>query len=325
MILKTFQLKNNLIEKYNFYLFYGINEGHKRDVLNDILKGKNVLKYDEEQVFNNENNFIEEVLNKSLFEEEKIFLIKRVTDKILKIINTIYEKNNNSNETKIILNANILEKKSKLRNIFEKNKEFIAIPFYPDNEQTLSTIAFNFIKQKKILISRESINFIINKCGNNRGILIDELQKIEFFSKNGKTLNSEKLGRLINLYEDHSVFELADNCLAKNKKKIINIFNENNFTNSDCILIIKTLLNKSKKVLSLVLNYEENKNIEKTITSSRPPIFWKDKDITKKQILSWNSKSLKKYLFRLHELELNIKKNLDNSLNLISDFILKKY
>ena len=325
MILKTFQLKNNLIEKYNFYLFYGNNEGHKRDVLNDILKGKNVLKYDEEQVFNNENNFIEEVLNKSLFEEEKIFLIKRVTDKILKIIKTIYEKNNNLNETKIILNANILEKKSKLRNIFEKNKEFITIPFYPDNDQTLSTIAFNFIKQKKISISRESINFIINKCGNDRGILIDELQKIEFFSKSGKALNSEKLGRLINLYEDHSIFELADNCLAKNKKKIINIFNENNFTNSDCILIIRTLLNKSKKILSLVLNYEENKNIEKTISSSKPPIFWKDKEITKKQILSWNSKKLKNHLFGLHELELNIKKNLDNSLNLISDFILNKY
>ena len=159
------------------------------------MKGKNVLKYDEEQVFNNENNFIEEVLNKSLFEEEKIFLFKRVTDKILKIINTIYEKNNNLNETKIILNANILEKKSKLRNIFERNKEFITIPFYPDNDQTLSTIAFNFIKQKKISISRESINFIINKCGNDRGILIDELQKIEFFSKSGKALNSEKLGR----------------------------------------------------------------------------------------------------------------------------------
>ena len=320
MIVKIFNIKENFLNNYSFFLFYGKNQGQKKEILNKILKNKKIYKFDEQQVLNNENEFIENTLTGSLFESEKIILIKRVTDKIIKIIDLIKERK--INEIKIFLETDILEKKSKLRNFFETEKSFACIAFYPDNEETLSTITRNFLKLKSISLSSENINLIINKCRNDRGILIDELKKIELFYKSGKPLNKENLSKLINLFENHTVLELADNCLAKNKKKIIDIFNENNFTNDDCILILRTLLNKSKKTLSLVINYEQNKNIEKTISSAKPPIFWKDKNITKKQILSWNSKKIKNYLFKLNELELTVKKNSNNSLNLISDFIL---
>ena len=322
MISKIFQLKDDLVEKYNFYLFYGNNEGHKKEILNKFLKNKNIFQYDEQQILINDNEFVESILNKSLFEEEKIILIKRATDKIIKVIKKVDEKK--INQTKIFLISGILEKKSQLRNLFEKEKRFICVPFYPDDEKTLSNFAFEFIKSKKLSISKENVNFVISRSNADRKILLDELKKIEFFAKNGKSLNLENLRKIINLSEDHNVSELADNCLAKNKKKVINIFNENNFTNDDSVLIARTLLNKTKKILVLILNYEKTKSVDQAILSARPPVFWKDKDITKKQILNWNSEKIKVFLFKLNELELSIKKNLNNSLNLISDFILKQ-
>ena len=110
--------------------------------------------------------------------------------------------------------------------------------------------------------------------------------------------------KITNLIENHSLSELVDNCLAKNNKKIINILNENNFNNEDCILITRSLLNKSKKVLQLVKEFENNKNIELTISSAKPPIFWKDKEITKQQIKQWKPESIKDLIYKLADIEL---------------------
>ena len=115
-----------------------------------------------------------------------------------------------------------------------------------------------------------------------------------------------------------------DNCLAKNKKKIINILNENNFSNEDCIIITRAFLLKSKKILKLSNEFQLNKNIELTISSAKPPIFWKDKEITKQQIYKWTPENIKKLIYRLNEIELLVKKNLNNSINLITDFILNQ-
>ena len=181
------------------------------------------------------------ILSKSLFEPQKFIIIKRATDKILKIIETLHLKN--LEDTTIILNSDNLEKKSKLRSFFEKNKTLVCVPFYPDNDQTLSKLAYNFLRDKKISISSSNINLIVNKCSGDRETLINELQKIEYFSKNGKKINSENISKLINLSENHSISELVDNCLAKNKKKIISILNENNFSNEDCIMIVRSFIN----------------------------------------------------------------------------------
>ena len=321
MILKSFEIKKIDQCINNLLLFYGKNEGLKNETLDILIKNKNnISNYDEKEVLDNENDFIENILSKSLFENQKIIVIKRATDKILKIIEILNLKN--ITDVTIILNSDNLEKKSKLRSFFEKNKELICIPFYPDNDQTLSKLAYNFLRDKKISISSSNINLIVTKCSGDREALVNELQKIEYFTKNGKKINSENISKLINLNEDHSISELIDNCLAKNEKKIISILNENNFSNEDCIMIIRSFIVKAKKLLTLSKTFETNKNIDLTISSAKPPIFWKEKEITKQQIQKWKPKNIKNLIYALNETELQIKKNINNSINFITDFIL---
>ena len=323
MIIKSYQINQINPTIHNLLLFYGKNEGLKNEIIKNIIRDKkNINNYDEKEVLENEYNFVENILTKSLFDDEKIIIIKRSTDKILKVIESLNSKK--LEDITIIINADNLEKKSKLRSFFEKNKETICIPFYPDTDQTLSKLAYDFLKGKKISISQSSINLIINKCGGDREALYNELNKIDFYTKNGKKITTEDIMKITNLIENHSVLELVDNCLAKNNKKIINILNENNFNNEDCIIITRSLLNKSKKILELVKEFENNKNIELTISAAKPPIFWKDKEITKQQIKSWKPESIKDLIYKLTDIELLIKKNLNNSINFITDFILEQ-
>ena len=320
MILKSYEI-NKINQNINhLILFYGKNEGLKNEALNILIKDKNILKYDEKEILDNENNFIENILSKSLFEQQKSIVIRRATDKILRIIEILCLKD--LEDTKIILSSDNLEKKSKLRSFFEKDKKLVCIPFYPDNDQTLSKLAYEFLRDNKISISPSNINLIVNKCNGDRETLINELEKIKYFSKSGKKISSENISKLINLTENHSISELIDNCLVKNKKKIISILNENNFSNEDCIMIIRSFMIKAKKLLVLSKAFETNKNIDLTISSARPPIFWKEKEITKQQIYKWKTKNIKKLIYALSETELQIKKNINNSINLITDFIL---
>ena len=321
MIIKFYELNKINLEQKKFVLFYGKNEGLKNESTNNLLKNKETIsKYEEKEILENTNIFFENIFSKSLFENEKIIIIKRVTDKILKIIEEIEEKN--IEDVQIILNADILEKKSKLRSFFEKSKEHVCVAFYPDTNQVLSKLTYNFFNQKKISISPANINLIVNKCNGDRETLFNELDKIEYFSKNGKKITEESIIKLTNLIENHSISELVDNCLAKNEKKIINILNENNFGNEDCIIITRSFLSKSKKILKLSNEFKSNKNIDLTISSAKPPIFWKDKEITKQQIYKWTPANIKKLIYRLNEIELLVKKNINNSINLITDFIL---
>ena len=320
MIKKNYEIEK-LNQNFNCFLFYGKNEGLKNETIIKLNhKKKEILNYDEKEVLENQSFFIEKILSKSLFDEDRIIVIKRATDKIVKLIDELNTRN--IEETIIIIIADNLDKKSKLRLLFEKDNRMVCVPFYPDNEQVLSKLAYNFLQDRKISMSPSNINMIINKCGGERETLINELQKIEYFSKNGKKINTEIISKLINLNENHSISELIDNCLAKNKKKIISILNENNFSNDDCVMITRSFLIKAKKLLALSTTFETNKNIELTISSAKPPIFWKEKEITKQQIYKWESKNIKQLIYALGETELQIKKNINNSINLITDFIL---
>ena len=322
MILKSFEIKK-INQNNNLILFYGKNEGLKNEAISILIKDKNsISNYEEKEILDSENNFIETILSKSLFDPQKFIVIKRATDKILKIIENLHQKN--LEDTTIILISESLEKKSKLRSFFEKEKRLVCIPFYPDNEQTLSKLAYNFLRDKKISISPSNINLIVNKCSGDRETLNNELQKIEIFSINERKINSEHISKLINLNENHSISELIDSCLAQNKKKIIGILNENNFSNEDCIMITRSFIIKAKKLLTLSKTFEANKNIDLTISSAKPPIFWKEKEITKQQIYKWKSESIKKLIYKLSETELQIKKNINNSINIITDFILSQ-
>jgi len=321
MILKSYEIKKIDSKKNNFVLFYGKNEGYKNEAIKFLTQNKGeILKYDEKEILENQENFFENIFSKSLFGDEKIIIIKRASNKIFEIINEI--NNKDVDDIFVIVNAENLEKKSKLRSFFEKDKKFICVPFYPDNEQVLSKLTYDFLKEKKISMSPLNINIIVNKCNGDRETLINELQKIEYFCKKEKKITTESLQKLTNLSENYSISELVDNCLAKNKKKIIDILNENNFTNEDCIIIARSFINKAKKLLSLSKSFEANKNIDLTISTAKPPIFWKEKEITKQQIYRWKSENIKQLIYGLNDIELQIKKNINNSINLITDFIL---
>ena len=321
MIVKTFELSKKENLNNSIFLLYGVNEGFKNQIIEryfiEGFKG-NIERYEENEVLNNDD-FISSLMNKSLFDNEKLIIISRLSDKILKIIEIILEKKISG--IKLILNSKSLDKKSKLRNFFEKNNDCICIPVYLDTEITLSKIALEYLKQKNIPISNSNLNLIITKCNGDRKILFMELEKIEYYTKNGKKITSESISKLTNLIENHSISELVDSCLAKNKRKTISILVENNFSNEDCILITRIFLNKLKKILKLSTEYQNNKDIDLTISSANPPIFWKEKEIIKQQILNSNPEKIKKSLYKINNLELLIKKNYDNSINLITDFI----
>jgi len=323
MIIKSYELEKIKKNSSNFYLLYGENEGYKNQVIKDILTidfGGNINKYEESEIINNFDNFVTQITNKSFFEEKKIIVISRVTEKINKYFDDII--NRNIDNTQIILNAGILDKKSKLRSSFEKNKNLICIPFYSDNSTTLIKLANNFFRSKKILISQETINLLIERCKGDRENLNNELLKIEIYSKNKKNISSQEINKLTNLAENYSHSELADCCLGKNLKKVINILNENNYSPDDSVAIIRIMLAKTKRLLKLKEATNNQDDIDSAISNYRPPIFWKDKEIVKQQMKYWNLNSTNELIFKLCELELIIKKQTKNSINILCDFIL---
>ncbi len=323
MILKTFELskiKNDTI----FYLLYGKNEGLKSECINEIINkdiGK-IYNYDEKQIKDEIETFYENILSGSLFENKKIIIINRASDKIHEIIQDLI--NRNINNVKVIINAGILETKSKIRSLFEKQKDLICIPTYPDNSDTLSKLATNYFRNEKISISQQNINLIIEKCNGDRSYLKIEMDKIKNYAKYKKKISSEEILKLVNLSENFGLSELIDNCLAKNKNKIMNIINENNYNSEDSITILRTFLSKAKRILKLAIEFEKNKDINKTINSAKPPIFWKDKDIVKIQLNKWKPDKIKKLIKNINNIELETKKNYSNSILIITNFILEK-
>ena len=325
MIIKSYELKKLDLNKNKYILFYGTNEGAKTeeiDKLKLLNKDKTFINYEEKQILENSENIYNNIFSKSLFENKKIITINRTTDKLLKIIEDILEKN--FVDIYLIFISDNLEKKSKLRSLFEKRKELTCVAFYPDTPDTLSKMTHNFFRERKILISQAHVNLIVNKCNGDRGILKNELSKIELFSKNKTKISSENLLKLVNLVENHSISELIDNCLAKNQKKTINILNDNNFSSEDCIIITRTFINKSKRIMKLLQEYQSNGNLDTTIANAKPPIFWKDKEIVKQQINKWSPNQISELIYSLNEIELQIKKNYTNPVNIVSDFILNQ-
>ena len=322
MIIKSYEVNKVNIKDYDIFLFYGKNEGLQNEIIEkNFVKGNkgSINKYEESEFINNYETISSEILTKSLFEEEKLLIISRVGEKIFKYIEELL--NRNINNIKIILKAGLLEKRSKLRNLFEKNKKLLIIPFYEDDERTLTAQVYEYLKKNSIKLSRETINLLVERSSGNRENLKIELSKIFYYSQSNKEISFETVKKLSNLAENYGVNELADNYLSKNKKNVIKILNENNYSDDDCILILRTILNKSKRLLNILENYRKNKNLDDVISKTRPPIFWKDKAIVKKQANTWELRDLKSKMYQINEVETLVKSNSKNTLNLVSDFI----
>ena len=323
MIIKSYELNKIKIKNYKLYLFYGDNEGLKNESIKNLLEKDyhdKVYRYEEKEILDNINNFFNSILTKSFFDNEKLIIINRATDKIKETVEDLIEKN--PEDIQIILNSRNLEKKSTLRKLFEKEKSIICVAFYEDNSQTLNSIISLFFRNKKIPVSQQLINVLIERSRGDRKNLNNELEKIENFSLNKKNLNIEEIIKLTNLADNYSASELVDHSLAKNTRKTVTILGENNYSDEDNIIIIRTLLSKLKRLVKIHELVSEKNSVEQAIAACKPPIFWKDKPLVTQQIQSWKKEHLKKLIYKTNEIELLIKKNSSLAKNILSDFII---
>jgi len=324
MIIKHFELNKINFNTHKYFLLYGENQAHIEEVIKKnflhILKFIE-LKYEESEILNNKINFFNQILNTSFFDNEKLIIINRVTDKIKDIIEEILDKN--ITDTVILLKSNKLEKKSKIRNLFEKDIKTICIPFYLDTDITLTKYALNYFREKKILISQNLTNLLIRKCNNDRASLLNELEKISIYYEYNKKIDENSILKLITSSENNNITELINNCLGKNKSKTINFLNDNSFNNEDCISIVRNFLNQCKRLLKIHKEMAKSIDLEKIFLQLKPPIFWKDKDVIKKQLKNWDIDKIKNLISELNQIEILIKKNPQISINLIRNLILE--
>jgi DNA polymerase-3 subunit delta len=324
MIVKSHELSRFDKKNTNYYLFYGSNLGLIEETISKIFKpifSKNIIYHDETEILNNTDQFKETIFNKSFFENDKFIIINRASNKILDLIKEII--NSQIEDIKIIIKAGVLEKKSKLRSYFEKEKDVVATPFYEDNYKSLSLIIQNFLRVEKINISNENINLIIERSKGNRANIYNELEKISSYLRSKKNINLQDLLKLTNLAENYNVSELVEQCLSKNVKRTINILNENNQNTDENILILRSFLVKLKRLKILKINLKNTRNIDEVIASAKLPIFWKEKNLVKQQLNNWSLKDIKFLLNTVNDLELIIKKNNQISNYVTNNFILE--
>ncbi len=323
MIIKSFELNKINLNKNKFFLTYGENQGAKEELINSIIQQKKIKadNYYENEIFSNSENFFNTISSKSFFNNEKIVIIKKATNKILKIIENIIEKN--YEDLIVILNAETLDKKSKLRSMFEKNKDLICIPFYPDDQKTLNAITVKFLRNSKINLSQESINIITERANGSRDHLYNELKKIKNLSLSRKKIDIDDIVKITNLGNEYKISELVDHCLARNKFKVLKFINESNFRNEDTILVIRIFLAKAKRLLKLNKNFIKNSNLETVIASHKPPIFWKEKEIIKSQMKIWTLQRTQKLIDQINQIELSLKKTPQISIFILNNFILR--
>ena len=323
MILKSFELNKLKLNNYNFYLLYGNNEGLKEETIKDVFEKHyldKINRYEEKEILDNINNFFSSVLTKSFFDNEKLIIINRATDKIIDTIKELIEKN--PQDIQFIINSRNLEKKSTLRKLFEKEKSIVCVPFYEDNNQTLNSIVIQFFISKKIPISQQLINILIERSRGDRKNLNNELEKIDSFLLNKKNINLETIIRITNLADNYGASELIDHSLAKNTRKTATILNENNYSEEDNIIIIRTLLSKLKRLTKIYYLIDEKNNIDQAVSLVKPPIFWKDKPLVVQQIKAWGKNELEDLIYKTNEVELLIKKNSRAGKNILFDFII---
>ena len=316
MIYKSYLVEENLaILKNNLVLIYGENGGLINELKEKILKNEKenfILRFTQDEIINNQNSFLNEINNKSLFAENKIFFINGVTDRIIKIIETYrpdIEKN------KIYFFASLLDKKSKIRNYFEKDKKTDVIPCYRDDE---------IGSKKKLLkelknytgINTFIINKIIDNCSYDRSKLNNELEKIKsYFLK--KEIVSEDLEKLLNLKEDEE-FNIISNSALNGKIKETNKLLSSTIIETEKLILYLSLINNRLTKLKNVVG--DISNLSRNIDKIKPPIFWKDKPNFINQAKKWNIIKINQALVKTFDIELKIKSN--SSLN--KNIIIKK-
>jgi len=329
MIVKSYEVKKNKsdFQKNNLILLYGENFGLKKDIknfiTNEIKKNDNNVEtislYENEIIDDKEENFLNLIYSGSLFSQKKIIIVNEVTDKIIKKINDIYEKY--PQDTFLIFLSGLLEKKSKVRDFFEKSKKTICIPCYLDNEKDLALIAQMELKKNNIVLSREAINLLIEKSNSDRNNLRNEIEKIKSYSLNKKNIELDEIKSLINFSGEYKSDILVNECLLGNISQYKKILSELYINTVNQILVLRILSNKVHRLLNIKEQKNNSNNLDILIKNSKPLIFWKEKPLVKKQLSIWNLKDLKKIINDINDTELLCKKNPQISNSIFFNFL----
>ena len=322
MILKSFEVENNIksILNYKFILIYGENIGLKEALKKNIVNANNkaeIVNIYQEDIAKNKDVILNEVKNVSLFTEEKIIVINQVNEKIISDIEDLRDSKEN---IKIILIAELLDKKSKLRSLFEKTSNLAAIPCYNDTEITLRKLIQIELKNFKNL-NPNTINMILNYSNLNRKTILNNIEKIKSFYEK-RILSEDTLEILLNA-DRNEVFEnIRDAALNGDKVKLNNLLGNFTFANEDTYLYLNMINYRLIKLLDILKLNENNQSIELTINKMRPPIFWKDKPIFLKLLKKWDKQSIIGALEYLREVEKKMKNNSAiNNLTIIKNSI----
>ena len=322
MIIRSYEIKKK-IDNYYLFLLYGENEGIKKDLIKIIINKNNnkqkIHRFEESEILNNPDNIYNLIFSGSFFESFKICYINKISDKSLPFITDIMKKK----PTDIIifcLSGN-LEKKSKIRNLFEKDKELICVPCYSDTQIDLNRIINDELKKLNIKLSQEAANLIISRADGDRQNLKNEIDKIKNYSLNKKTISIEEVKILTNLANNFENDEIVNFSLSGEKMRLKRMMEENNFSSTDSFILQK-ILNKKIHRLIKIKNLQQNeKNKDKVINQIKPPIFWKEKEMVKKQTIIWSLKNLYEVMNKLSNIELSSKKNYEMSINITLDFL----
>jgi len=316
MIVKSFEIQKKLSNflKYNLFLLYGENNGLKKDIkdlIKNTLKIKETdiesLSFYESDLINNQENFYSTIYSGSLFGNKKIITINDGTDKIISIINDVLEKY--PENILILIFSDQLDKKSKLRSLFETGTKTLCIPCYLDNERDLENIVRTELKKDNIILSRESVNLLIEKSNNDRNNIKNEIEKIRSFALNKKNLDFNEIKSIINFSGEYKSEILVNECLCGNILQYKKILSELYSNTVNQILLLRILANKLQRLLKIKEQQNKYSDLENLLNTSRPPIFWKEKPLVKKQLNIWSLNAVKKALQEINDTELLCKKN----------------
>lgn len=302
---KSYQIENDIKKiNENIILFYGENIGLQNEFRGKIKEEKNVeiISFNQQEILSDTNIFFTEINNISLFVSRKYFIINMCNDKILEILKQI----KNLNNQKIFLFADTLEKKSKLRNLFEKTQNYASVPCYSDNELNIRKIVLNKLKGFKN-ITNFNINIIVKNSNLDRIKLNNEIEKIVTYFQD-KNIITEELLTLLNEKVNDNFNDLRDASLMGNKNKTNELLTETVIETEKNIFYLN-ILNQRLNTLNYLKDKENDENLEKKINEYKPPIFWKDKPNLTAQAKKWNKIKIKNILDKSFNLEKKIKSN----------------
>ena len=326
MLIKSYEILKKDLNFFNSFLIYGENTGLKQDVVKSVieLKEKKNIKYkqfkfEEEEIIKNQNDFFNLIFSGSLFDKKKVIFVNRTTDRLFDLINEISKKD--IKDILIFFEADQLEKKSKIRNLFEKDKNLVCIACYQDNNFDLIKIINDEIKQTKIKLSTESINLLIERASGDRNNLRNEINKLKSFALNKQMVSYDQVKELTNMVGNYQNDYIVNICLNGDKKKLNKILRENNFSFEDFLILLKIFSKKIHRLLKIKIFNRLEKNLDQIFNQIRPPIFWKEKEDVKKQVRLWNEKKLNLIIKKINEIELNCKKNHELATNITLDFL----